>query len=535
MKALAICNCKRLQKWNWKNSNFCNIFQNLLAIVQGGRKALLLFNTLILIGVPAISQDQTPPAFRLHLSKEPTNLDPSLQKTSAASWLLGNIHRNLLSYDNDKGLIPDLGKFCENKSAKIIACKLRKNLRWSDGSELTAQDFLNTYKKILDPQSKSPRADLLFDILNAEAIYQGKKKKLGISAPDKSTLLFELNNTNSEFIYNLASLSLSPSKDKKDIYSGPYKIKTWLKGSKIILESNPFFHIENKSRPPVEFIFVSEDSVALKLYEKGELQLLRRVPTLFIPSFKVRKDFHFIPVTRFDYFGFGPELKEKPLLRKAFALSLNYPELQKIFSSPGTPGCAGLPDSWFKGPAPCILFDKKTAKEAFDKLSSEDTKKTYNFLFSSLGLEDHKRATEWMQSQWLQLGLKVNPAPRDHKIFLEELRNNTPAIFREGVAPDHPSCLSALENFTQRDSKDYLHFQSSDFEKIVNQLRKSSKVTDQKKFCTQGVRYLLDNYILIPTGAYDISMLIDTRFTGWRFNRSGHLDLGQLSFVAKNR
>lgn len=531
MKALAICSFKQLPRWNWK-SNFSKTKWPTKRPESFGWSLgccflLLLAST---VGSPKSFAAEVP-AFRLHLSKEPTSLDTVTQKNSSASWLLGNLHRNLLSYDNDKGLLPDLGEGCKKISKWTLECKLKKNLQWSDGSELTSQNFLNTYKRLLDPRQKAPRADLLFPIKNAENIYKGESKKLGIRAPDKWTLHFDLNQPQSEFVYNLSSLQLSPTKEKGEAFSGPYKIKSWLKGSKIILEANKFYPLGNKERPAVELLFIVDDSVALRLYEKGELSLLRRVPTLYIPTFKKRRDFHFIPVTRFDYFGFGPELKNKPVLRKALALGLNYSELQKIFSSPGTPGCSGLPDEWFESRPPCLTYDQKLAKELVAKLSVEDRKKTYNLLFSNLGLEDHKRATEWMQAQWAQIGLKINPAPREHKIYLDELRNNTPAIFREGVTPDHPSCLSALENFTLRSSQEYLGFKSVDFAAIVEKLRNTDKTLQKKRLCTEGVRYLLEHYILIPTGAYDISMLIDPRFAGWRFNRAGQLDLGGLSFT----
>lgn len=470
------------------------------------------------------SSHATEKVFRLHLNSEPGGLDPNKQRSSSSSYLLGNLYRNIFTSDDQKGLRPDLGNGCKRDKKQDLICTLKKDLRWSDGSPLTSEDFLRTYKKILNPQNGVPRADLLFKIKNAEAIYSGKKemKSLGISAPDKVTLKFEFQTTDSEFEYNLANTLLAPTKDDLAAYSGPYKLKEWKKGQKIVLEPNTHYKQGNLSRPQVEFLFIEEDTVALQLYEKNELQFLRRLPTLFIPSHKNRKDFYWIPVTRLDYVGFGPELSDNIELRKAFTYSLNFVELQKIFSSEGKPGCIGLPDSWFPTKAPCFDFDLK-------QVPSVKSSKSYTFMFSALGGEDHKRATEWMQNQWSKnAGLKTNLEMKENKVFLQVLQNSPPALFRKGVAPDRPTCLSALETFSESSPENYLHIRSTEYNQILTSLARAKNSHEQKKWCLAGTEFLLKNYFLIPQGSIHFSMLSKQDFTGWKINQMNQLDLSNL-------
>jgi oligopeptide transport system substrate-binding protein len=479
------------------------------------------------------------PSFKLHLSNEPGNLDPHQQKSSASSYLLQNLYRNIFFYDNDKGLLPDLGESCKRENSLVLVCKLKKGLQWSDGTSLTSEDFLKAYQRVLNPKESSPRADLLFKIKNAPAIYKGQKKieSLGITAPDATTLRFEFEEKDPDFEYNLASFLLSPVKNtlkpgqkaSELIVNGPYKVFDWLPGQKIQLTNNALYKKGNfTKRPFVEFFFINEHSVALQLYEKNELSFLRRLPSLYIPKFKSRPDFYWIPVVRFDYFGFGPILKDHPKIREALTLSLNYEELQKIFSSEGKPGCPGIPASWFTEEL-CYKFDISKAKKVFaeDKSIPDNLK----LMYSALGGEDHRRAAEWIQAQWQKtLGLKVQVLLRENKVFLSELQQNPPGIFRKGVAPDRPTCLAALETFADWSPENYIQLKDPEYQEILKNLGNAVTPQEQKKFCTQGVHLLMDRHLLIPTGPMHFSVLAKKNFNGWKLNSMNQLNLADLEF-----
>ena len=480
--------------------------------------------------------------FRLHLANEPANVDPHLQKSSVSSYLLQSLYRNIFSFDDQKGLIPDLGESCKRESALVLVCKLKKNLKWSDGTSLSSADFIKSYQRILDAKLNSPRADLLFKLKNASAIYKGQKKieSLGVTAPDPWTIRYEFEDKDPDFEFILSSALSSPVKNvesagpqaKNLVSNGPYKISEWFAGQKIVLTSNPYYALGNSAkRPAVEMLFIAEDSVALQLYEKNQLSFLRRLPSLYIPKFKTRKDFLQLPVIRFDYFGFGPSMKDHPKAREALALSLNYPELQKIFSSEGLPGCPGVPREWLNEPL-CYKQDLIRAKAAWAEDKTKPAR--MKLLYSSQGGDDHRRASEWMQSQWKQnLGLDLQIAVRENKVYLSELQQSAPEIFRKGVAPDRPTCLAVLETFADWSPENYIQMKSPEFQALLNGLGESNSESDKKKFCSSGIKYLTDHFWMIPTGPIHFAMLAKTHFRGWKLNSMNQLDLSALEVVPK--
>lgn len=489
--------------------------------------AVLALGLLVATGAQAKSS-----TFRLHLFAEPVSFKPWEQKNSTGIFFLGQVFGTLLKYQ-DHELKNSLAEKCEFKTSTIAHCLISKTATFSDGSPITAKDFERSFQNFLKPENHAFRADLLFSVKNAEKFYLGKSslKDLGIHAKSDRLLEFLLEKSDPEFLYNLTSplltaLHSSELLEKKNaselISSGSFKMISWEPRKKILLV--------HRERPElqVEFIFVNEDSVALNLYEKGEIQFLRRLPTLFIPKYRNRPDYHEVDQIRFDYLGFGPELKNFPELREALSTSLQFSEINKLLFTRGSFGCPGLPDSSYDV-TPCLKFDLLRAKEI---ISAQDFKKfpPINLVFSKLGGDDFKRTMEWLQNQWkTQLGIQISLEQLENKIFLQRLREKPPAIFRKSASPDRPTCLSALEIFTDSSNENYLQVKDPEFIRLFSELRGSITTPSKyKKSCRQVTQYLLDHFLLIPTGPIHFSFLASPLWTGWSLNELNQLDLSNL-------
>lgn len=523
MKAHPICNWGRLLKLNLKSNFFVLLFLILAACRIG-------------FAAP----------FRFHLFSEPQTLDPHIQRNSSSNYLLSNLHRNFYWYDDQKGLIADLGEKCERPKKLSIRCTLKKNLKWSDGSPLTATDFVESYQRFLNPELKAPRASLLFKIKNAKEVFLSQKppQSLGAKVLKPNQFEIELAEPDPDFEYTLASFLVAPVKNRDLkmrnkfsidqaadlVSSGPYKIKSWQRGQKISLIANPQYLAGYEQRPEVEVHFIEEDSVALRLYEKNELDFLRRLPTLFLSKWKASKEFYWYPVIRFDYFAFGPDLDSQLNLRKALTHSLNYSELQKIFQSEGRPGCAGIPESWVHK-LPCHNFDM-TVVNQIKKDPTWTTKVKLNLKYSAQGGDDHRRAMEWIQSEWKnKLDILVPSQSVENKIYTNELQTNPPSIFRRGVAPDRPTCLTVLETFTPHNPDNFIRMKDQVYFKILQQLTLAKSEKTKKDYCQKGIEFLLDHYYLIPTGGIHFAILAKPQFIGWKLNGMNQLDLSQLQAV----
>lgn len=498
-----------------------------------------MFKVALVLLLNSISFAKTPAPFSFHLFGEPYSLDPVIVGTSTGGYLFSNIFRGLYRYHPEKGLIPEEAESCQfNK--QTLKCILKKDLKYSNGQSVVAKDYLRSFRRLMDPDSNSIQKDLLLSLKNAKAILAKEKSvdQLGVTAPDDRTLIFEFENEDPDFLYRLTSNSLVPFPEnlipdrdhvKRAAYNGPYQITEWVKGQRIKLEPNPYFP-GAKDRIPVEIFIIDEDSTALRLYESGKMQMIRRVPTTDAPALDKRADFRYVPVARFDYIGFGPDLKNQEDLRKAFAYSLNYAELQGLLKALGRPGCPALPKRLLKT-VPCIDFDLAKAKKYWDKVPKKIRERKFILGFSKMGGDGVQQQMEWMQHQWKKnLGANIELLSMENSSYTNLLKTRPPDIFRKGIGLDRPTCLAGLEVFSPHDRENYIRLDDPEYNSQLKKLKMAKTEEQKKQICTAASKRLISSPFLIPLGEMYFGIMARPQYKGWWLNEINQLDLTDLIY-----
>lgn len=127
---------------------------------------------------------------------EPKSLDPAALQDAQGLSLVLNILEGLVIRDAKGGPVPGQAeRWTISDDGKTYTFHLRKGLLWSDGTPLTAEDFVWTYRRALDPGTKNEQSAMLYPIKGAEAYGTGKTTDpatLGVRAPDAATVVIEL-------------------------------------------------------------------------------------------------------------------------------------------------------------------------------------------------------------------------------------------------------------------------------------------------------------------------------------------------------
>jgi len=488
---------------------------------------------LLFFGIFAISvRAETP--FRYHSPQEPAHVDPRLIQDAAGGFFYFNLFRSLYRLDSQLAPVGDLAEHCLTKALTIV-CTLRKDARYSDGSSIKASHFVFAFRRLFSPVARN--VDLLLSVKNARQILTEKKpvETLGVRAQDDRTLVIDLERQDNEFLLKLTSPVLAPlpsdppserSGYSKFPFSGPYAIHSWSSKGPIVLQPNRYYTRGSEHRPPVEILLIDQDSTARQLYDLGKLSFLRRVTTNEIPSLQGRPDFIFRPTLRFDYIGFGPQLKAFKNLRRALTRSLNFPEMQKLYHTPGIVGCPSLPVSFFKS-RPCLKMNLPDARAAMAKVKKSNLP-MLTLVYPSLLGSDADNGMVWLQAQWKKhLGLDIELQPREFGIFTKMLQTLPPPIFRKGFNLDRPTCIAALEIFTTGHPDNFIQFSDVLYDGMITQLRRSA-IKRHPQQCTKALKYLLDQDLIIPLGELYFAMLASPTFTGWRHTPLNQLDLTEL-------
>lgn len=486
----------------------------------------LLPNLLAFYLAPTFSWAQT---LRIPYQNELTEINPLNLRSPSGAYIHHALFRNLLWINEKNELIPDLATNCQWKTSLKLRCQLKKDLKWSNGEPLKAKDFHQSYEFILNPKSDFSRKESLFSIRNARKYAQGKITKfsdVAVQVINAHVLEFELETKDPEFEYKLALPMTAPVKQRNFnvnanlISSGPYRLKKYdSKSLEIQLESNPFFY-DKSNRPLVTFIYISDDSIQIPLFSKNQIDMVRRVPTAQIPYWRKDKSFLGIEVLRFDYFGFNLNKLDKDT-RLAMSEVVDYTELQSLLNSTGRPGCFDFSSLALDHPL-CIEI-KKTKRTL-----TTAPKTTIDFAYSHLGGEDHQRTGEWLKSQWKKyLDIDLTPKQVENKAFIRTLKNELPSVFRKGVPMETPLCYSAVKIFEMNNPENLYKLNDSFLIINIAKLKNETKINKQKVLCNLILKYIKTNALIIPTGKYELSILLREPFRKLRFNKLNMADFSQ--------
>ncbi|MFA6729315.1 MAG: peptide ABC transporter substrate-binding protein, partial [Prevotella sp.] len=250
----------------------------------------------------------------------------------------------LLSYDKSGTEIMEAAEsYTVSDDNLTWTFKLRPEGKWSDGSQVTAGDFINTVRRALDPSnSNSIYGEQLYVIAGAEAAGSGKGslENVGVSAPDDLTLVFHLTAPCPYFKKLLALPVYYPSKAGvataanqnwyKDpstcLCNGAYKLAEFIQDQSITVEKNPYYY--NKDKVLIEKIkiqYISDSQARIAAYESGEVNVVTGLPDYIETKYAGKPDlsiWHMLTTT-----ALLPNEKVKPLddvrVRQALALALN--------------------------------------------------------------------------------------------------------------------------------------------------------------------------------------------------------------------
>ena len=153
----------------------------------------LLLTTLLLA---ATSGAQAENVLRRSNDAEPASMDPQLAQGMPEMHILRDMFVGLIDEDAGAHLIPGVAeKWDISEDGKTYTFHLRDNT-WSDGTPVTAGDFVYAWRRGVDPAVGSKYSFFLYPVKNAKEIVEGKQPldALGVSAPDDKTLVVELNN-----------------------------------------------------------------------------------------------------------------------------------------------------------------------------------------------------------------------------------------------------------------------------------------------------------------------------------------------------
>lgn len=192
------------------------------------RIAAVFCAVIIILGCAACSGDSSS-SVRISMDAVPTTLDPQLASNRCELMLARNTFEGLMRIDSEGNVVCAAAADCKVSSDGLTyTFTLRDGLKWSDGSDCTADDFVFGIERALSPETVAPQAYLLKNIKNAEAVLAGGKQpsELGVAA-DGSTVTITLERADNNLLQALTcSVAMPCKRDFFEQSGGKYGLYT---------------------------------------------------------------------------------------------------------------------------------------------------------------------------------------------------------------------------------------------------------------------------------------------------------------------
>jgi oligopeptide transport system substrate-binding protein len=292
---------------------------------------------------------------------EPESLDPAFAGDTAEINILGDMMVGLTTLDAGAKPVPGIAERWDVSKDGLTWTFHLRDARWSDGTPVTAGDFIFAWRRLFDPRTASRTANMLWPVKNARAISSGTLPgtALGVAAQGPRTLTVTLDHPASylpEVLAHPAALPLPPTARKNGwmqpgayISDGPYLLKSWVPNDHVALAKNPRFYDAARVRiDTVNYWPTPDTQAALRRLRAGELDMQTPLPSAQLDWLRANMPgaAHIAPSLALAYVVFNlrdPALKDGRVRR---ALNLVYDRdavARKVMKLGETPAYSYVP------------------------------------------------------------------------------------------------------------------------------------------------------------------------------------------------
>ncbi len=219
------------------------------------------------------------------LWSDPPTLDPHLTTDTTSAGIVVEIFSGLVGISTALELVPELAESWEiDETGRVYTFSIRPDAKFHNGKQVTAQDFKWSMERAANPKTGSPVADVyLNDIVGFDDVFEGRTADMeGIEVIDKLTLKITIDAAKAYFLAKL-TYPTAYVLDRNNVESGgsswtdepngtgPFKLKEYKVGERIVLERNDNYY---KEKPKIDDVVMNlAGGQSMAMYENDEIDI----------------------------------------------------------------------------------------------------------------------------------------------------------------------------------------------------------------------------------------------------------------------
>jgi len=423
---------------------------------------------------------------------------------------------------------------------------LREDARWSNGDPVTADDFVYSLRRIMDPATGAKYATVLYPIENAEAVNKGEMEpaELGVEAVDEKTLRISLESPTPYFLELLTHQTALPvhppsveehGADFVDpenmVTNGAYVLVSYTPNDRLVMEKSDTFHaVDGVAIERVEYLPFEERATCLRRFEAGEVHSCQEVPREQIPSMKERlgDQLRIAPFLGVYYYALNTEVE--PLddvnVRQALSMAIDRQFLaEDIFSGSMIPAYSWVPPGISNyvegGPqlpyADTPMLDREDEALRLLEEAGYGPDNPIELELSYNTSEDHRNAATAIAEMWRPLGVEVSFRTRDVAAHYAMLRDEkTHDVARAGWIGDYSDPQNFLFlNMSDNPGFNYGNYNNPKYDALMEKAAQETDLDARAEILAEAERVFLRDVPQVPLLHYSSTSLVSPKLEGW--------------------
>ncbi len=487
-------------------------------------RILLIFSFVFTLTDETLGEKVLGGTYRRPLESMPKTLDPALSIDIYAVTVIQQLFDGLVQFDKDLNVIPAIARSWKISSDGLTyTFSLREGVKFHNGREVTAKDFVYSFTRIIDPETKSSSFDFFTRILGAKEFLAKKTREVkGLIAEDKYTLKIILSEPYTAFMSTLAMKGakvvpaeeigkLGPNFGRSPVGTGPFRFLSMKEGEEIVLEANPDYF---EGRPyldkivfkifhgtPYEDIF--RNFVEDKLEETGG------IPFKEFRDPSKSKNFSILRKPMLSIRFYGMQIKTKPFDNKKVRQAINFAINKEQIEEEVFQGMNSITDRiiplGMPGSSPAKIIyshNPKRAKELLFEAGYPGGKGIPPLQFwSASKAEMTQRELEIFRSNLANIGINLQiHYETNWKRFEEMMISHKTPMFRYAWYSDIPDPDNFLGILFHSQSKyNFMGYRCAEVDKILDAARKEVSVLKRVGLYRRAEEIIMEDAVIVPT------------------------------------
>jgi oligopeptide transport system substrate-binding protein len=485
--------------------------------------------------------------------EEPETLDPHLAVGVPSSHILRDLFEGLTAESPDGDIIPGAAlRWNISRDARTYTFYLRRDLTWSNGDPLTAEDFIYSLRRAASPATAANSARMLLPVLNAREVLAGElpAEELGVSLLDEYTLQITLTGPTPYFLGLLTHPIAYPvnrrnleedgdlfSRPGKLVSNGAYLLAEWTPRVEIVLRRNPAYREADRTViERVHYLPIEDHSSEVKAFRAGEIDWTNEVPNNQFRWLQKNYPDELVVSPWMGSYFFGFNLTQEPFvdnpsLRMALVLAIDRQILTDKVTQFGEQPSYALVPPGIDGYVPFSpeYADWTQAERDHEALRlyeqagySEERPLRIEIRYNTS--ENHKKIALAVASMWKQvLGVNTTLVNEEFRVFLQNRAQKVVTqVFRGGWISDYNDPYSFLELFRTGHGRNDYGYSNSTFDALLDQVGTERVQARRERLMYEAERVLMSDHVIIPVYTYVTKRLVSPQLKGWQNNVMDH-------------